>query len=391
MSAGVLGPPAAHRHRAATRTGQAMRALVAVLPQWVVARVVVLGALALGRLVVDRTHPTVGTAASHVHQGLLGWDAGWYKAIATVGYVALGHQAVRFFPLFPLLGRALSALPGVSEGTALLVIANVSALVATAMLVTLVRLETGDQRLAVRAAWLFSLAPPAFTLVMGYAEPLLAIGTVGCFLALRRPSGQPAWWWVALAAFGAALTRPLGALLVLPIAIGVLRRWPVAGPGERARAGVALVAPAAGVGSFLCWSWATFGDALLPVQVQTQAGHHGGLADPIATLVHDAAGARHHLGTALHVPWAILVVVLLVVCWARWPAEYGLFATGVVVVALTGTNLDSFERYALSAFPVVLAAAGLLTRPQVERAVLTLLTAGLVGYALLSFLGLSVP
>lgn len=370
---------------------RALRALVEVLPQWAVARAAVLGALALGHLVVDRTHPSTGTAAARVHQGLLAWDAGWYKAIATFGYVPLGHQAVRFFPLFPLFGRALAVLPGVSEGTALLVIANGSALVATAMLVALVRRETGDRALAVRAAWLFSLAPPAFTLVMGYAEALLAVGTIGCFLALRSPDRQPRWLWAALAAFGAALTRPLGAVLVLPIAVTLLRRWSVAGPGERGRAAVALMAPVAGVGAFLCWSWATFGDAWLPVRVQTQAGHHGGLSDPIATLIHDAAGARHHLGTALHVPWVALVVALLVVCWLRWPSEYGLFATGVVLVALTGTNLDSFERYALSAFPVVLAGAGLLVRPQVERVVLTLATAGLVGYALLAFLGLSVP
>jgi hypothetical protein len=376
---------------AAGRIARALRALVAVLPQWATARAVVIGALALAHLVVDRVHPASGTAAARVHQGLLGWDAGWYKAIATVGYLPLGHQSVRFFPLFPLLGHAVALLPGVGDGAAVVAIANGSALVATAMLVALVRRETGDEALAVRAAWLFSLAPPAFTLVMGYAEGLLAVGTVGCFLALRRAGRPPSWWWAAVAAFGAALTRPLGALLVLPIAVAALRRWPVAGSAERLRAAVAVAAPVAAVGAFLCWSWATFGDAWLPVRVQTESGHHGGLADPFTTLVHDAAGVRHHVGTALHAPWAVLVVLLLVVCWLRWPSEYGAFATGVVVVALTGTNLDSFERYALSAFPVVLAAAGLLSRPQVERVVLTLAAAGLAGYALLAFLGLSVP
>ncbi|MHB1775176.1 MAG: mannosyltransferase family protein [Acidimicrobiales bacterium] len=384
-------PVGARPATAAGPTARALRALLAVLPQWATARALVIGALALGHLVVDRVHPAIGTAAAHVHQGLLGWDAGWYKAIATVGYLPLGRQSVRFFPLFPLLGHAVAVLPGVGDGAAVVAIANVSALVATAMLVALVRRETGDEALAVRAAWLFSLAPPAFTLAMGYAEGLLAVGTVGCFLALRRAGRAPSWWWVAVAAFGAALTRPLGALLVLPIAVAALRRWSVAGTGERLRAAVAVAAPVAGVGAFLCWSWATFGDAWLPVQVQTESGHHGGLADPFATLAHDAAGVRHHVGTALHVPWAVLVVLLLIVCWLRWPSEYGAFATGVVMVALTGTNLDSFERYALSAFPVVLAAAGLLSRPQVERVVLTLAAAGLVGYALLAFLGLSVP
>jgi hypothetical protein len=58
---------------------------------------------------------------------------------------------------------------------------------------------------------------------------------------------------------------------------------------------------------------------------------------------------------------------------------------------VAGANLDSFERYALSAFPLSIAAALVLTRPQIERAVLTLLSAGLAAYALLAFLNISVP
>ena len=68
-----------------------------------------------------------------------------------------------------------------------------------------------------------------------------------------------------------------------------------------------------------------------------------------------------------------------------------MFATVVLVVALTGTNLDSFERYALGAFPLVVAAASLTAGRRIERSVLVLAAAGLAGYALLAFLNLSVP
>jgi hypothetical protein len=380
---------------------RAWRAIVAVLPQWVVARLVVLGALALAHLVVDRDHPSAATAA-RVHQGLLGWDAGWYEAIARVGYGPLGHQSLRFFPLFPLVGRALAYLPGVSAGVALVVVANLSALVATALLRILVVRESGDQRWADRSVWLFSLAPPAFVLVMGYAEGLLLVLAVGCFLAIRRGSGRgwtgavgpagPAWLWAAILGAAAGLTRPVGVLLAVPVAIEAGRRWRVAGGGERTLAVVATLAPVAGAGAFLAWSAGVYGDGLLPLRVQTQAGHHGGLSDPFRTLAHDVAGvAHHHFGTALHVPWVALVVALVVVCWWRLPASYGAFATVVLVVALTGTNLDSFERYALGAFPLVMAAASLTAGRRVERSVLVLAAAGLAGYALLAFLNLSVP
>jgi hypothetical protein len=68
-----------------------------------------------------------------------------------------------------------------------------------------------------------------------------------------------------------------------------------------------------------------------------------------------------------------------------------LFAAAVLATAVAGSNLDSFERYALSAFPLSIAAALVLTESQLERAVLALLAAGLAGYALLAFLNISVP
>ena len=100
---------------------------------------------------------------------------------------------------------------------------------------------------------------------------------------------------------------------------------------------------------------------------------------------------HHHVGTALHVPWVLIFLALLVVCWRRLPAPYTVFAAGVLATALAGSNLDSFERYALSAFPLTFAAAVVLTEERLERAVLALLSAGLAGYALLAFLNISVP
>ena len=77
------------------------------------------------------------------------------------------------------------------------------------------------------------------------------------------------------------------------------------------------------------------------------------------------------------------------------PLNVDLFSTtlrwAILGVALAGANLDSFERYALSAFPLVIAAAVLVRGPRLERAALVLLSAGLAGYALLAFLNLFVP
>lgn len=365
------------------------RALLAVLPQWVVARVIVLSALGIAHFIVDRTHPDAATAA-RVHEGLSGWDAGWYQTIARFGYAPLGHQALRFFPLFPLAGRVLGEVSGVGAGTALVVLANLSALVAAALVGVLVRRETGDPFLASLSVWLLCLAPPAYVLVMGYAESLLLVLVVGCFLAVRRAT--PSWWAAAALGFAAGLTRPVGVLVAVPIAVEAVRRWQDSSPGSRVGAAVASMAPLAGTGTFLAWSAGTQGDGWLPLRVQVQAGHHGGVSDPIRTLLDDTRGVlHHHVGTALHVPWVLLVVALVVVCWWRLPAAYGAFATAVVAAGLSGTNLDSFERYALTAFPLVIVGASLLRSEWIRRSALTLAAAGLGGYAVLAFLGIVVP
>ncbi len=384
----------------------------ALLP-YIVARVVVLGALGLAHFVVDRTHPAVPAVAARVHAGLLGWDAGFYETIAREGYGPLGSQALRFFPAVPLLTHALAWVPGLGDGPALVLLANAAALAATAMLYVLARRETGDPAVARRTVWVLSLLPAAFVLVMGYAESVLLVFALGCFLALRPAPGprldplldgephlgapvrsdpHPHFATAGALAFAAALTRPIGVLLFLAVAPEVVRWWTRLGRSERAAGLGAILAPFVGVLAFAAWAEHTVHDWWAPLRVQLQSSHHGGLSDPVVTLFHDATGVlHHHVGTALHVPWVLLALAMLIVCWRRLPAPYTLFAAAVLAVAVSGSNLDSFERYALSAFPLSLAAALLLAEAQVERLVLTLLAAGLAGYALLAFLNISVP
>ena len=90
-------------------------------------------------------------------------------------------------------------------------------------------------------------------------------------------------------------------------------------------------------------------------------------------------------------PWIGVAVVLLVVAFWRLPVSYGAFALCVVVVALSGSNLDSFERYALSAFPLVLAGATLLKSPRVATVTFVLSGAAMALYAVLAFQGAYVP
>lgn len=362
---------------------------LAALWPWLTTRVVVLGALALAHYLTNHLHPPSAVAV-RVHEGLLGWDAGYYRDIALKGYGALPRPALRFFPLLPLATRGLHDLTRLPIDYALLGITNACALGAAFLMHRLVRRETGDDRLADLSAWVLALAPSSFVLVMGYSESLLILLAVAAFLAMR--SGR--WWWAALWSALAGLARPLGILLAVPLAIEALRSTTgSAARGPRRLAPLlSPAAPVAGTAVYLGWVAWRFGDFWLPVRIQERGNLRGHFADPLVTAVHDARDLAHgHIGTGLHVPWLVVFLGLLLVAFRHWPVSYGAFAAAMLALAVSSSNFDSLERYALSAFPLVLAAAGLIVDERRERVVLPLLGALLAGYSLLAFMNALVP
>ncbi|MGZ6964552.1 MAG: hypothetical protein ACXVKA_10050, partial [Acidimicrobiia bacterium] len=97
------------------------------------------------------------------------------------------------------------------------------------------------------------------------------------------------------------------------------------------------------------------------------------------------------IGTGLHVPWLVVALVLVVVCFRPWPVSYGAFAAAAIGSAVISSNLDSFERYSLAAFPLVLVVASLTASRRIERGVFVLSGTAMTVYALLAFLHTYVP
>jgi hypothetical protein len=362
-----------------------LRDLRAVLPSWVAARALV--AIAFGLAVGVLGHWVPGGRTAQMDQGLLAWDGAFYRDIAEVGYGGLPAEALRFFPLYPLLGRVLAPVVGGNTGLALVLIANAGALVAAVVMYRLARFELGDRALAERAAWLTSLFPAAFVLVWAYAEGVFLPLSLGTFLCARR--GR--YGWAAGLAFAAALTRPVGILLAAPLAIEALRTWRAAGVRGRLERVVAVAAPVAGLATYLAWVGRTFGDPMLPFSVQTDLRGDG--TNPLARLVQglgDVVGVER-FGDGLHIPFALAFVALVVVVCRRLPASYGAYAALGVLVALTANNLNSLERYGLSTFPLLLALATLTASRRVEWLALAVCGSGLVAMASLAWLGVYVP
>ncbi|WP_083749661.1 mannosyltransferase family protein [Frankia sp. CcI49] len=399
-----------------------------VLVAWVAARVVVGAALALTRFIADSASEDGGVTLETTD--LLGWDAGWYLTIAEHGYDGAGDESRRFFPLLPLLVRLFTALPGAGghAGAVLLVLVNLIAVAFALVLVGVARAEGFDDDTTRRVIWIGALAPPAFVLVMGYAEALAGLLAAAVLFGARTRR----WEIAIVAGLLGGLCRPLGLLLAVPVAIEAARglRLPLlgrlgpagapgpptpllppgapgapdasappttgggqaggrpAGGGGRELAGRlgALVAPLAGAGIYLLWSASAHGDGLAPLTMQRDAARHGSSANPLSTIIDAARGATSgELGTALHVPWLVLAVLALVVMFRWLPVSYPVWSTLVLLAIVTGSNLDSSERYLYGAFPFLLVAALATARREVWTFVITVSAAAMTVYATLAF------
>ncbi len=170
---------------ALARTWERVRnPLVQAFPGWLVARVLVVTALVLAHYLADQLHVHDALVRASVHHGLVGWDGAYYVDIAAHGYESIARDSLRFFPLIPLLARPL-IWAGIPAHAAVVIVSNISALIAGMLLFILARRETRDTALAVRSTWFFALAPAAFVLVMGYTEATTIALAIGMFLALR--------------------------------------------------------------------------------------------------------------------------------------------------------------------------------------------------------------
>ncbi|MCY1140335.1 hypothetical protein OWR29_20235 [Actinoplanes sp. Pm04-4] len=204
-----------------------------------------------------------------IRQRLLVWDAGWFLRVAVDGYPhgytyegnQLQGNELAFFPVYPMLIRAVAAL-GIPASTAALVVswvASVGAAVAVHLLGTsLYGKRTGWALVAI----CFS-APVAIVFSMAYSEGIFLALVAGMLVAAHRR----VWWAAGLLGFLTALTRPTGAAAAVALAVAALP----AIRESRAKAWqpiTAAVVALAGVPLFLAWVGWRVGDPAAWFRIQ---------------------------------------------------------------------------------------------------------------------------
>jgi Mannosyltransferase (PIG-V) len=297
---------------------------------------------------------------------LLQYDAQWYINIASRWYefdpTAQGGQtSVVFFPLYPALMRVVTTVFAFGNPDALpvtgLVVANVAGLVGLALLFKLAVREFGAS-VAQRTIWYLLIFPASIYLSSAYAEPLFLTATVGAMYAARTRH----WYLAGLAGAAAALSRPYGVLISIPLVVEYLRQnW--GAPRDMLRLHtVALLLPSVALLGWLGYLYNLTGDPLVFVHAQA-AWNQQHLTSPLETLVtgyrrtrDQQLSGRLDLGGLQFAISALGAVATLLAF--RWlPLSYGAFAAVFLLVILGSGSTMSIWRHIYLIFPLFMLAA----------------------------------
>ncbi|HEY2072190.1 MAG TPA: hypothetical protein VGG88_01310 [Gaiellaceae bacterium] len=335
---------------------------------WLLGRAVIVAAA----LVVHRFGPS-GWIHHVEHAHALGplqaWDGRWYRMVASSGYLLVpGRQSdPAFFPLFPALLRAGHAV-GLGYTTSGLVLANVGFLVALVAFYVLTHDLFGDS-MARRATAYLAVFPFGFAFSMLYPESIVL--ALIAFAAIAGMRGR--WAWAGLCAAAAALARPEGLFVALPLAVLAWQQRRTLSPWARGVALGAVLAPLAAIGSFSLYLWSVIGDPM----AWSQAQRAWGRAFSPFGFVHAITG----LGRAFaHDAWvtrdvvAVVLYLVLLAAAARagvgWP--WLLSGLAIVVLPLFSGSFDSVDRFGLLAPAAFWGLAALGRNPRAHRVILGL-------------------
>ncbi len=286
------------------------------------------------------------------------WDGGWYLNAAELGWphsvpTVDGHAAqstLAFFPVFPLLIRAVHVVVPVSWGHAGAIAALGSEVAMAVALWVLARDIFGD-KVADRSTLLLCFFPGAFIFALTYAEPLLIAFAAICLYALRKRHWEVAGIMAALA----TATRPNGVALVACCAweaFGAIRAR-----GEW-RSLIALILAPAGIVAWFAYLWATTGSRLAWLHTEQQGW--GEQIQPLAFL-HLVAADRHHpfLFANEYVPIIGTLAVAIMVLTAiplrhRIPSVLIVFTGAILTMSLMSKTLGLRPRFVITAFPLIM-------------------------------------
>ena len=276
----------------------------------------------------------------------LRWDAVHYRHIAQYGYDTDISSA--FFPLFPLLGRAIGNFLGGHETAGMLMISRLAFLLALVLLYKMCA-ERFDDETATLAILFAALHPLGVYWFAPYPLSLALLFT----LVSMRGAMQKRWLLAALAGLAAGLTHAT----TIPLILGLFTLWLMQMRGNR-RAWMLLPAvatPALGVGLFFSYRIRSG----LPQMDELLKTHWQRAMQPPWMVVGDFE--RFYLSYMdrpdgwVNLALFLFGVFMVVVCIRRLDPPLWIYYSSLVIYICSTVNYSvpfgSYGRYLMMAFP----------------------------------------
>jgi Gpi18-like mannosyltransferase len=328
----------------------------------------------------------MGLGTGYLLDAWLYRDSQWYLTIVQDGYHYFGpghRSAVAFFPVYPLLVKALHGLTAIDLDLCTMIVSNVAFLGAMIFLYKLCAREYGVAT-ARRATFYMAIFPTAFFTFAPYSESLFLLCSIASFYYMRGER----WWLAGIFGGLAAATRVLGVLLLLAFAWEYLhsRHFQLRRIRLDALAGALIPA---GLGAYMLYLYGLTGDPM--AFVKSAAGWNRDATWPwqvLTTSLEDVPKTAQY-GQYLQAHALIengLVIACLLLLLAgirRIPFSFILYGLACIAVLLSApvasstVPVTSMSRYVLVLAPIYIVLARMGRYPIFDRLYTLLSASGL--------------
>ncbi len=310
-------------------------------------------------------------------------DARAYLDIAKNGYNAEFNGTTNYgwYPLYPLLIKTFSFI---GYELAAFLIANVFSFTAILLLYVLVKGEF-NEKIAKKSIFYALFFPAAFFLTVMYTESLFLTLVLAMFLFARESK----WHYTGILGFFAALARPQGIIMLVPMAYMYWRK-----EKKISAAAFALLLIPLGTMSLMVYHYSITGDPL--IQFSTQSAYQRGLSllGPFNALmltireITTEPALLDVLVGVFNISIALLLTGLLYLSRNKIKPEYIIYFVLSLAVPLFSSSLASISRFGLVMFPTFMTLAVLSEKKEYRRLIMLMyvlflaaMIFGLVRYA----------
>lgn len=285
------------------------------------------------------------------------FDCAWFTSIALDGYqlypdyLTTGHAANwAFLPMYPMLGRLLTNIPGVDIMLAFYLITNISFYIALMLWLRFLKFFNFSEANKSFGLFFLCFLPYSTYYVAPYTESLFLTLTLAAFIC----SYKGHFVWAAIFAMGMTATKNIGVMFVFPL---LIMAWQQYGLRElfnlrsfrTQKLIFAIMLVPLPMFIYQNFLWLVTGDALAFKNIQLAWGRE--LGNPFGYMMDGFEEGGYKVYFSLVFVISLILTVYLY-CIKR-PAEATYLMIGSLIPVSTSVN--AFPRYLFGMLPCLLA------------------------------------